>query len=264
MNQKIYVVIPAAGMGARMGAGKNKVFLELAGEPILKRTLDAFQALPEITAIQVVGRAEELIDLESFLAEWQITKAQPPVAGGETRQASVLNGLLALQELLNDSGAGAVSASSSALAPDPAPDTATASTEDPLVLIHDAARCLVSPEIIRECIRYTREQGACVAAIPVKDTIKRVDASGQIHETLDRSALWQIQTPQSFRFSEILAAYQSALSRGISVTDDAAVMEAAGGAVSVVEGSHENIKITTAEDLTFAEVFLRNRREVRK
>ncbi len=256
MNQKIYVVIPAAGMGARMGAGKNKVFLELAGEAILKRTLDAFQALPEITAIQVVGRADELADLASFLDAWQISKALPPVAGGETRQASVLNGLLALHALVRDTVT--ISAPPGAPAPDPA------ATDDPLVLIHDAARCLVSPEIIRECIRYTREQGACVAAIPVKDTIKRVDASGQIHETLDRSELWQIQTPQSFRFSEILAAYQSALSRGISVTDDAAVMEAAGGAVSVVEGSHENIKITTAEDLTFAEVFLRNRREVGK
>lgn len=232
-NEKIYVIIPAAGLGERMGAGVNKVFLELEGEPVIKRTLDVFQALTEITAIQLVGRKQELDWLNTRIAEWQIDKALPAVAGGKTRQDSVLKGLRAL--------------------------SAGVESNHALVLVHDAARCLVTPDIIRRCIAQTRVKGSCVAAMPVKDTIKRVAENGLIFETLDRAELWQIQTPQSFRFKELYHAYQRAAEVGLLATDDASVLEAMGGKVSVVEGSYENIKLTTAEDLSLAEIYLKNR-----
>lgn len=236
-NSNIYVIIPAAGLGERMGAGVNKVFLELAGEPVIKRTLDVFQALPEITAIQLVGRKQELEWLNEKVAEWQIGKALPPVAGGKTRQDSVHRGLQALLPITQQGH------------------------DHELVLVHDAARCLVTPDIVRRCIAHTRMKGSCVAAMPVKDTIKRVAENGLIFETLDRAELWQIQTPQAFCYKDLFHAYQKAAAVGLVATDDASVLEAEGGRVAVVEGSYENIKITTAEDLVLAEVYLRNRSE---
>ncbi len=238
---KVFVVIPAAGMGERMGAGVNKVLLELDGQVILQRTLSIFEDLPEVAAIQVVCRAEERDWINAQQINWGISKALSACVGGETRQESVFNGLKVLAGMqdfsLEEDG------------------------EHPIVLIHDAARCLVTADIIRRCINHVEAVGSCVAAVPVKDTIKRVSADGIVHETLVRDELWQIQTPQAFRFASIINAYQSAEKNGLLATDDASVMEALGEDVAVVEGSYQNIKLTTAEDLVIAQAYLQSRQQ---
>ncbi len=235
MARKIasYVIIPAAGMGTRMDAGVNKVHLELAGRSLLQRTLLVFEAMEEISAIQLVVREEELNELKHNLKAWGISKAANPVVGGSSRQASVHQGLKALSAFVVD--------------------------EEAVVLVHDAARCLVTPEIVRRCLEHLLSVGPCVAAVPVKDTIKSVDAELAVTKTLDRSLLWQVQTPQAFSLKALRKAYDEAELCGLEGTDDASLFEARGGLVHVVMGSYENIKITTPEDLALAELYLKRR-----
>lgn len=235
-KRAVWVVVPAAGLGERMGAGVNKVHLELGGMSLLQRCLRIFQNLPEVDLILPVCRSAELGELGARLKGWDLSKVLPPVAGGETRRDSVMAGLEAF----------------AARRP---------GREEPLVLIHDAARCLVEEAVIRRCIAGALRAGACVAGVPVKDTVKRVGAGDAILETPPREALRQIQTPQAFRFDRLLAAYRAACLADLPVTDDASVMEAAGARVFVVEGSYRNIKLTTAEDLAVAESYLRAEEE---
>ena len=226
---KSIALIPAAGMGKRMGASINKQYLQLNGLPIVARTISAFEHSPLIDAIYLVIPADEI----SYCQEHIVTacgfkKIAAIVPGGKERQHSVLNGLNAMQNCLAD---------------------------DDVVLIHDGVRPLVTENMLRESIAVARTHDGALVAVPTKDTIKSV-ADGIVVDTPPRETLWQAQTPQSFRFGVIHAAHLSAERDGFVGTDDASLVERNGGKIRIVPGDYRNIKITTPEDLILAEAFL--------
>jgi 2-C-methyl-D-erythritol 4-phosphate cytidylyltransferase len=225
----MHLLIACAGSGRRMGAERNKLLLEVCGRPVLAWTLEAALAADSIRWIGIVGQAVDREDIEALVAA---ADAQVPVVwiqGGDTRQDSVCNGLAALPE-------GASS-----------------------VLIHDGARCLVEPALIDRCAAAVQAGAAVIAAAPVTDTIKRVDGSGVIQDTPDRSVLWGAQTPQGFAVEQLRQAHAQARAEGWSVTDDASLFERLGWPVKVMESSPSNIKITTPFDLTIAAAVLAGR-----
>ena len=212
----VYAVILCGGSGTRMGAAQNKTLLQIGGEPAIVRSFRAFSGA--VDGVALVTRAGE----EGLFASLLERRGFHPLsvtAGGEDRQASALNGLKALPE------------------------------DAEIVLIHDGARPFVSQAVIRRVIDSARQWGSGVAAVPARDTIKRADENGMVLETLDRSALWQMQTPQGFRLKDLMAAHAAAKAR---YTDDAALMEAAGYPVRLVMGSPDNVKLTSPEDLRMA------------
>jgi 2-C-methyl-D-erythritol 4-phosphate cytidylyltransferase / 2-C-methyl-D-erythritol 2,4-cyclodiphosphate synthase len=214
-------LIVAGGSGARFGAGRPKQYHELAGRSVLSRTVQAFLDHPAVDGVRVVidPAMRPLYDeaVEGL-------GLPPPVAGGAQRQDSVRNGL---EALVFD-----------------APD---------LVLIHDAARPLIDAATISAVIAALDEHPASIAAVPVADTLKR-GAGSVVSGTVDRTGLWRAQTPQGFRFTDILEAHRKAV--GLSLTDDAAVAEHAGLPVALVPSREENFKVTTPEDLARAERIL--------
>lgn len=217
------VAIPAAGMGTRMG-GVKKPLLPLAGEPLLVHTLRPFLQHPRVTAIVVAFSEQEVSDPP----EW-ITDLDPRVTiveGGETRGDSVWAALSAL------------------------PETAD------VIAVHDAARPLVSGEILDRCIQAVGPGQGGVAGWPAVDTLKQVDSSGVVTGTLARDQVWHAQTPQVFPRALLLDAYRSARLQGISDTDDAALVERVGGKVTMVPGSPWNLKVTRPDDLPLAEFLL--------
>lgn len=226
----VSVILPAAGRGKRMQAGVNKVFLRLMGKPILFHTLRVFAAVPEVQEIIVVTGAEEVEPLRRALQGLgffrEAAKSVKVVAGGSERQYSVWNGLKASSEASD------------------------------VVLVHDAARPLVSRATIEAVIEAARAHGAAIAAVPEKNTVKVVK-DGVVTATPDRSTLWAVQTPQGFSRSLLMAANEKAESDGFLGTDDASLVERYGAKVHVVMDSYQNIKVTTPEDLVVAEAFLR-------
>lgn len=231
----IGVVIVAAGRGSRAGAAGlgPKQYIELAGQTVLARAVAAFAGHAGIGPIQVVIHAEDT-ELYHTAIGPLASRALPPVAGGRTRQHSVLAGLEALV------------------------------THAPsLVLIHDAARPFVDGGVIGRVIAALAATDGAIAALALSDTLKRVGSDDRISGTLDRTGLWRAQTPQGFRFQAILAAHRKAASHPAELTDDAAVAELAGLCVSVVEGSPRNLKITTPEDVAMAQVELAGAMEIR-
>lgn len=210
-------LIVAAGSGQRFGAERPKQYLDLAGRPILRHTVEAFLHHPQVSAVQVVINPAFRDLYETAVAGLALPE---PVAGGASRQDSVRNGLERLAES--------------------APD---------LVLIHDAARPLIDEATIGAVIAALDAQPAAIAAVPVADTLKR-GRDGLVADTVDRSGLWRAQTPQGFRFPDILAAHRAAA--GLELTDDAAVAERAGLPVALVPAKEENFKVTTPDDLTRA------------
>lgn len=226
---KTYALIPAAGMGKRMGASINKQYLQLNGLPIVARTISVFEASPEIdTIFLVIPEAEIPYCREHVVEACGFSKVAAIVAGGKERQNSVMNGLKAMHSLLAD---------------------------DDVVVIHDGVRPLITREILCESIRVARVSDGALVAVPAKDTIKTV-REGIVVNTPDRETLWQAQTPQSFRFDVIYKAHLSAELDGFTGTDDASLVERCGGSVRIVRGDYRNIKITTPEDLVLAESFL--------
>jgi 2-C-methyl-D-erythritol 4-phosphate cytidylyltransferase/2-C-methyl-D-erythritol 2,4-cyclodiphosphate synthase len=217
----VTAIIPAAGAGRRFGGPKQ--FLSLAGRPILAHTLDAFETCDRVDAVIVVAPPEDLDRCSRDIVQgYGFGKVTSIVPGGPDRRDSVRNGLYA----------------------------ANPSTD--VVVIHDAVRPFVSPALITSSIERCRETGAVVVAVPVKETVK-VCRDGRVLETPLRETLWSVQTPQTFRYGLILEAHKRALTEGWSVTDDAMLVERIGQEVVVVEGSYDNIKITTPEDLSIAE-----------
>jgi 2-C-methyl-D-erythritol 4-phosphate cytidylyltransferase len=219
------VIIAAGGVGRRMG-GVRKQYLELLGEPILLRALRPFLGHPAVHWVVVALPAGDAADPPAWLAG--IDPRVRIVAGGTERTDSVRAALAALP-----------------------PDCET-------VLVHDAARPLVTPEIIERTLLAAGPGRAVVAGIAVEDTVKQVDA-GRVVATLDRTRLWQAQTPQAFPRQALEEAHAEAAARGMSATDDAALVEALGLPVVVVEGSRENLKVTGPLDLVLAEAILRAR-----
>ena len=224
----IIALVPAAGMGKRMGAGINKQYLELGGMPILARTLRIFEDAPFVDRIVVVMPTDEIgFCREQVVERYGFRKVSQIVAGGKERQQSVLNGLRALDGC----------------------------AEDDIVLIHDGVRPFVPPHVVLRSIEVAREQDGALVAVPVKDTVKVVEA-GIVTATPPRETLWLAQTPQAFRYGVIRAAHEIADAEQFLGTDDASLVERLNDKVQVVIGDYRNIKITTPEDLVLAEAFL--------
>lgn len=224
-------VIVAAGKGRRMGTEISKQFLPLCGKEILAHTVEKFEKAACIRDIILVTGGDALQDVRQMVQEYGWKKIISVTEGGKERQDSVF---LGLQQVPQD-------------------------TE--IVLIHDGVRPFVTEEILERSIAAAKETGGCVAGVPAKDTIKVCDAEGFAIATPNRSTLRQIQTPQTFRRKEILAAYEKAKADGFLGTDDASVAEHSGFPVRVIMGSYSNIKITTKEDLLIGAAFLKEETE---
>lgn len=227
-------IVLAAGQGKRMQTKVAKQFLLLNNRPVLYHSLKVFEESPQVdTIILVTGENEISYCKNEIVAKYGFSKVSAIVAGGKERYHSVCAGLLALEGRLLSDG---------------------------MVLIHDGARPLVTEKIIDRTLEAARAYGGAVAAMPVKDTIKIADAMQFSKETLDRSVLWQMQTPQTFRYGLVFDAYKRLLSEPVlqnGITDDAMVVEAmCGERVKFVEGSYQNIKVTTPEDMIIASLFL--------
>ncbi len=215
-------LVVAAGRGVRFGGETPKQYAPLGGKPLLRHSLAALAGHPAVSQVRAVI---DPADRPLYEAAGEGLPLLPPVAGGTSRQESVRLGL----ESLADAN----------------PDR---------VLIHDGARPFVAPDMVNRILAALDEAPGAIAALPMTDTVKR-EADGRIAGTVERTGLWRAQTPQGFRFREILAAHKDA-SSALGLTDDAAVAEHAGLAVRLVEGSTANLKVTTPEDLARAERWL--------
>lgn len=228
MAEMVVAVVPAAGVGRRMGGAEPKQFLRLAGLPLLTRTLLALEAAPAIDRVVVVappGLEDET--RARCIAPFGLAKVARVVAGGAQRQDSVAAGAMAAAEL------GAT-----------------------WLVVHDAARPLARPEIFAATLAAARECGAAIAALPCVDTVKQADHRGAIATTLDRGRLWLAQTPQVVRLALYTRALVEAQARGLAATDEAGLLEALGHEVRLAPGDRRNLKITTTEDLALAESLL--------
>lgn len=227
-----YAIVLAGGSGSRMGAECNKVLLPLDGEPILCRSVEAFRGLVE--GVVLVTRPEEMTTCRSLMSSWGLAGLIRTYApGGTDRQASVRSGLEALPEHCDK------------------------------VLVHDAARALVTPEVIRRVMDSVDRCGTGVASVRVVDTVKLVDAEERVIDTPQRAQLRAVQTPQGFTAALLRKAHLQAEQDGYRGTDDASLVERLGVAVQLTEGSEDNLKLTTPRDLFWAETLLKQRREHR-
>jgi 2-C-methyl-D-erythritol 4-phosphate cytidylyltransferase len=220
-KQKVGAVIAAGGSSRRMGE-LDKVFAPLGGKPLLTRVLDTFQNCKLIDRVVVVVSQENLEKCRNLVAGQDWNKISDVLVGGERRQDSVAAGLAKLDGC-------------------------------DWVVIHDGARPLVTPELIERGLKAARESGAAVAALPVRDTIKLAGDNNFVLGTPPRHNLWQVQTPQIFRYDLITSAYRNLQDE---VTDDASLVERAGYKVKLYPGDDRNIKITTPSDLALAEILL--------
>lgn len=252
-------VVLAAGQGKRMGGRVAKQYLEVGGKPLLYYALSAFEKVPFIDSIVLtVGDAgqisyckREILDVYGF------QKVDILTVGGKERFDSVRRALEAIGHGVQADGAAVGSAARL--------EALRAHAKDGYVFIHDGARPVVSQDILRRCLDAVEKYGACAAAMPAKDTVKIADARGFAEYTPNRDLVWTMQTPQTFAFSLIDSAYQKLEEErprwekeGLRITDDAMAVETfLKQKVKLVEGSYENLKVTTPEDLVLAELFLR-------
>jgi 2-C-methyl-D-erythritol 4-phosphate cytidylyltransferase/2-C-methyl-D-erythritol 2,4-cyclodiphosphate synthase len=219
---QVAAVVVAAGQGLRAGGEIPKQFRRIAGETLLERSLSAFAEAPDVTFVQPVIRPDDVALVRRLTRGMNVLE---PVAGGATRQASVRAGLEALVSCTPD-----------------------------IVLVHDAARPFASASLITRAIAAAEKTGAAIPALPVTDTVKRIDSAGTIEATLDRNSIRLVQTPQAFAFPVLFDAHRRALAQGRDdFTDDAALAEWAGIKVNVFAGDPGNIKFTTPEDFARAE-----------
>jgi 2-C-methyl-D-erythritol 4-phosphate cytidylyltransferase len=239
---KVVVIIPAAGFGTRMAAapsakaGKSaplKQFAELGGTPILILTLRKFASHPNVAEILVALRENEIPGFRERLKQEEAVRQKKIelVAGGEHRQQTVANAVAAVK-----------------------------AADDDIILVHDAVRPFVTPEIIDEVIQAAQKYGAAIAGLPAVDTVKQVERTADgalITATIPRERVVMAQTPQGFRYSVLKKAFDEAGADGFTGTDEASLVERSGHDVAVVMGSPQNIKITTPGDLELAEFFSR-------
>ncbi|MFZ5942503.1 MAG: 2-C-methyl-D-erythritol 4-phosphate cytidylyltransferase [Bacillota bacterium] len=217
---KTVAIVAAAGQGKRMGSALNKQYLSLEDKPVLAHTLGILHQHPLIEGIIVVVKEDEIeLCFSQVVNPYKISKVLKVIPGGKERQDSIYAGLKALP------------------------------SECQLVVVHDGARPFIAPNIISETINAGMQKGAAIAAVPVKDTIKRVSSDNKVIETIPRSELWAVQTPQVFSKDLIKQAYENGIKAGFIGTDDASFVELLGHQVEVILGSYENIKITTPEDI---------------
>ncbi|MBF0506473.1 MAG: 2-C-methyl-D-erythritol 4-phosphate cytidylyltransferase [Nitrospirae bacterium] len=238
-SNKIAAIVPAAGLGRRFVTGQNKPLYVLFGKPLVVWALQALQSVEEISEIVPVVKEEDLKIAAELVGRYEISKVRRIVPGGAERQDSVYNGLRALDK------------------------------ETSVVVIHDGARPFVTGSLIKNTILELQGVDGVITGVPLKDTIKEVkkrkpavagrkqrqNGTGSlVKKTLDRQVLRAIQTPQTFRFAMLLDAHERARAEGLYATDDAALIERYGGSIRVIEGSYSNLKITTFEDICFAEI----------
>lgn len=235
----VIAVVPAAGLGKRFDQRLNKPFLELRGKPLLIWPLEIMEAISAIKEIIPVLKKEDLDKGREIFKRYGIKKIKKIAIGGRERQDSVYNGLKLIEE------------------------------KNSIVIIHDGVRPFIEKNLIEKAIQEFLEADkerekkknidGLIFAVPPKDTIKEVK-NGIIKKTLKRDSLWAIQTPQIFHYKSIFSAYKKASKEGFYSTDDAALIERSGGKIKIIMGAYENIKITTPEDLYFAE-FLVSRKD---
>lgn len=219
-------VVAAAGRSERMG--EDKLLYPLAGVPVLIRTLRALESCPSIDGILVVTREDLIVPVSQLCKDAGLTKVEKVLVGGPSRAESVLRGLREVDRSAR------------------------------LVAIHDGARPLVTPEVVEGAVARALEAGAAAPAVPLKDTVK-IALGGKVTATPERSSLFAVQTPQVFETGLILGALERAVADGAVLTDDCAAVERIGMSVWLTEGSYENIKLTTPEDLAVAESILERR-----
>lgn len=235
---KTSVIIVAAGKGKRMGKGYNKQYILLKDKPIIAYTVEVFENTGIIDEIiLVVGKNEIDLVKEKIIHKYNFKKVTGIIEGGAERHDSVYNGLKATN------------------------------TDCDIVLIHDGARPFVTGSIIEKGIYTTKNAGACVVAVRVKDTIKIVNKNMEVDYTPNRNTLWAVQTPQIFKYELLLKAYEKLYGKlrtgAVKITDDAILVEELGHKVKIIEGSYENIKITTPEDLILSEGILKKRENIK-
>ena len=225
---KVSAVIAAGGKGTRMGAGENKVFMKLYGKEILLHTVEAFHDNPDIDEIVVVAGEGEYMRVTEMITNADLSeKMRAVTTGGATRRESVYNGIKF--------------------------------TTGDIILIHDAARCLIGQTEICAAVKAAKEYGAAAVGVPCKDTLKSADGDGFITGTIDREKTFLIQTPQAFKRDIIVSAHSYAAEKNIEATDDCALVEMTGGRIKIVTGRYDNIKITTPDDIEVAEKILEKR-----
>ena len=225
-------VIVAGGQGRRMQNAVAKQYLKIKGRPILSYTLTAFDTCTAIEHIYlVIPQTDFDYCRQTILASLQLKTPVSLVAGGAERQASVYNGLAAVNP------------------------------ETEYVAIHDGVRPLIHPEMIATCIEGARQTGACILGVPLTDTLKQVNSEGVIETTLSRHSMWRAQTPQAFSYRLIRDAHETARQQGVSGTDDAELLEMEGHPIKIINGSVFNLKITTPDDLKLAEIIWAHARD---
>jgi 2-C-methyl-D-erythritol 4-phosphate cytidylyltransferase len=227
---KTSAIIAGGGSGKRMQSRDNKLFIEIGAMPILAMTVAVFESADLIDEIVITVPADEIGRANDLVKKHAFRKVSRVIAGGPTRQASVFNGLQAM------------------------------SADTDIVAIHDGARPFITREIIAMAVKEAKACGAVIVGVPAKDTIKTVDEKGLVTKTLDREFLWHAQTPQVFDAALIKEAHERAGKIGLESTDDSGLVERLGGSVRIVQGSYENIKITTPEDIRTAEAILLSRK----
>ena len=224
---KVYAVVPAAGSGRRLGSGTAKQFLLLQEKPILAHTLQKFDASPDVDEIAVAVPEQAIVDTEAMISRYRLHKVSKVVTGGEKRQDSVYNVLKRFAFQPRD-----------------------------IVLVHDGVRPFIRPEQISRLVEACRTHEAAVLAVQPKDTLRRSNGGGFFDQILDRSAVWLIQTPQAFNAVLLMKAFEKAVHEKFYSTDEAALVERLGTKIKIVEGSYDNIKITTREDLELGALIL--------
>lgn len=225
----MHFLIPAAGMGRRMGADRNKVLLTLLNRPLIAWTLLAAEKAQSISWIGLICQENDRGMLKEIVNTLNLKTPVIFIPGGSSRQESVYNGLCQLP------------------------------TSAERVMIHDGARCLATADLLNRCAAALQEVSGLIAAVPVKDTIKVVNEQNHVEHTPDRHQLWSAQTPQGFDARLLKECHEEGLRRGWIVTDDAALFEKLQLSVKIVPGEETNIKVTTPEDLAIAEIILRRR-----
>ena len=225
----VSAIIAAGGKGTRMGAGFNKVFMRLCGDEILLHTMRTFNESPLVDEIIVVTGAEDIERVNMLGRDNNIDKLCVVTQGGDTRRASVYNGIC--------------------------------HAKGDIISIHDGARCLITQKEIADVISDCEKFGAAALGVVCKDTLKAADENGFISHTIDRSKTYQIQTPQVFKSDAITAAHKRAIEDGFEPTDDCSLLERYGGRIKITDGSYDNIKLTTPEDIAVAEKILESRRK---
>jgi 2-C-methyl-D-erythritol 4-phosphate cytidylyltransferase len=224
---KVFAIVPAAGSGSRIGGKVKKQFLPLKGKPIIIHTLQRFEHCSDVDEIVLAVPESDIVEIEALLSKYRIHKVSKAIVGGKKRQDSVFS---ALQRI-------------------------TANDSD-IILVHDAVRPFIESRKISQVIKACKEFDAAVVAVQPKDTIRRSAGGGFFDQTVDRTALWLVQTPQAFKAKLLLRAFEKAYKDKFYSTDEAGLVERLGIKARIVEGSYDNIKITTLEDLELGSLIL--------